>query len=62
MKLLLVAKVAKESSGDRYDRQAWKTMMQSVNDPAKLVEMLHNVKWENGLKPDVTQGWHCYVV
>ena len=52
----LVEKSTKESSGDRYDRATWKAMMQSVNDPVKLVEMLHNVKWESGLNADVTQG------
>ena len=43
-------------SVDKFDRQQWKTMQQTMNDSLKFVDILHNVPWEDGIPEDVLLG------
>ena len=47
--------MARETS-ERFDKQSWKAMQQTMNETTKFVDMLHNVPWEDGLPADVIHG------
>lgn len=50
------------SSGARpgYDRTTWKQLQQAMNDSPKFVDMLHNVRWEEGIPNDVATAVESY--
>jgi len=43
-------------SDDRYDRQQWKTMQQTMSDANKYVDLLHSVPWQDGLPTELIAG------
>ncbi|XP_076466964.1 uncharacterized protein LOC143298129 [Babylonia areolata] len=53
------AKQVKDS--ERFDRAQWKSMVQTMTESTKFVDMLHNVSWEDGLPTDVLQAVESYL-
>ena len=41
---------------ERFDRAAWKSMQQTMNESSKFVDIMHNVPWEDGLSKDIVAG------
>ncbi|KAK3577475.1 hypothetical protein CHS0354_032326 [Potamilus streckersoni] len=57
----IIRKSKGKDAGDRVDRHQWKTMLLTMNDTTKFVDMLHNVPWEEGLPEDVLRAVESYL-
>ena len=46
---------------ERFDRAAWKSMQQTMNESSKFVDMMHNVPWEDGLSKEIVAAVESYL-